>query len=82
MTASVAPELATPTPICTGVCGKICIRTKGEPPQVRRFATKADQEHDHFVAAPTRHSPGTSNKPRDSKLRIEASTSFHADSRS
>jgi len=38
--------------------------------------------YDHFVAAPTRHSPGTSNPPGDSKRRIEPSTSFHTDSHS
>ena len=45
-------------------------------------ATRTLMELPHFAAAPTRHSPGTSNPPGDSKLRIEPSISFHTDSRS
>ena len=46
-------------------------------------ATDAQQSaYGHFVAATTKHSPGTSKPSIDSKLRMEACTSFHTDSRS
>jgi hypothetical protein len=46
-------------------------------------ATHGQQtERDHFMATPTRHSPGASNPAAVSKLRLESSTSLHTESRS